>query len=454
MENKIPKELEKSWTEILGLDSKNLINALQESQPPVSIRLHPFKGYAVDRENLLDKVDWASNAYYLDKRPNFTKDPLFHCGAYYVQEASSMFIENLFKANLKEKKNIIILDLCAAPGGKSTHIASKIDNDSLLISNEIHPKRYPALWHNITKWGLANTWVTRARPEDFLPLGTFFDCIIVDAPCSGEGMIRKDPFALKQWSPKLVENCALLQEDILNVASQLLKPEGLLIYSTCTYNQQENEQRIASLMSQGQFAPALRVEGFPNVVRTETKGVIGYRFFPHITKGEGFFCTALVKRDSRENTRKIKIKKDPFWKNALLEPPAYYSMTPSLDWKYLSNHKDQLFAIQNKWFPEWESIKSCIPIANPSLLLGTIKNKDLIPMAPLAWSVDFKGKAPRISLDLEESILYLKGHNIYKKCEEKGWSLVEYKGIPLGWIKNLGNRWNNYYPQEYRILQS
>jgi 16S rRNA C967 or C1407 C5-methylase (RsmB/RsmF family)/NOL1/NOP2/fmu family ribosome biogenesis protein len=453
-----PEALESYWTETLGEECGKLKECLLRTVPPVSIRLHPLKGKALEGKVsegkwFESKVPWATDAFYLKERPQFTKDPLFHSGAYYVQEASSMFIEKLFVLNTQHKQNLKVLDLCAAPGGKSTHIASLLKSTDLLISNEIHPKRHPALWHNMTKWGMSNTWVTRANPSDFIPMASHFDCIIVDAPCSGEGMMRKDAFALQQWSPHLVESCAITQKSLLSIAMQLLKPGGLLIYSTCTFNRIENEKQIESL-PEGQFGPAKEIEDYPEIFRTQTKGITGYRFFPHQLEGEGFFCAALLKQGESPMMTKAKRTKDPYWKEALSPPPTEFQPLPSTEWLYLQNQKDQLFAIQREHSLDWDLLKSCVEIASPTLLMGTTKNKDFIPSGPLAWSLDFSHYNKKVALNMEESIAYLRGQTPYKEGLEKGWNLVTFGDLPMGWIKNLGSRWNNYYPLEYRIQKT
>jgi 16S rRNA C967 or C1407 C5-methylase (RsmB/RsmF family)/NOL1/NOP2/fmu family ribosome biogenesis protein len=453
MNPNFPNALESYWTETLGPESSKLRESLLNTTPPVSIRLHPTKGKALGEQNFESSVPWATDAFYLKERPQFTKDPFFHSGAYYVQEASSMFIEKLFKLYAQDKQDLKVLDLCAAPGGKSTLIASLLNRKSLLISNEIHPKRHPALWHNMTKWGMSNTWVTRANPSDFLPMANYFDCLIVDAPCSGEGMMRKDAFALQQWSPQLVESCSITQKSLLSVATQLLKPGGLLIYSTCTFNRIENEQQIESL-PQGQFETAKSIEDYPEIIRTRTKGITGYRFFPHRLAGEGFFCAALIKQGENPKMTKARRNRDFYWKEAPYPPPIPYQLSPSSEWLYLQNKKDQLFSIQKEHALDWELLKSCVDMASPTLQLGTIKNKDFIPSGPLAWSLDFSHYPNRVALNLEESIAYLRGQTLYKEGIEKGWVLVSFGDLPMGWVKNLGSRWNNYYPQDYRIQKT
>src|SRR5687768_8055824 len=242
-EDQFPQAFKKREQAHLGNQWDDFVNAhLQPS--PISIRLNPHK---LSSETLLPSIPWTQYGKYLNDRPSFTLDPTFHGGKYYVQEASSMFLEQAFNQTTETTAPLDILDLCAAPGGKSTHLLSLMNQDSLLVSNEVIQSRAAILSENIQKWGYCNVAVTNNDPKDFQRLAGFFDVVVVDAPCSGEGLFRKDPTASKEWSEDAVALCSKRQQRILNDVWPALKTGGVLIYSTCTYNEMENEENLKML---------------------------------------------------------------------------------------------------------------------------------------------------------------------------------------------------------------
>ena len=291
--------LPKGFLEMVPLEEerkKKLIAALDD-QPIYSIRLNPFKKVEIPFENA---VPWATDASYLKERPSFIEDPLFHAGAYYSQEASSMAIEQFLKNKIN--KGQVVLDLCAAPGGKSTHILSLIPNDALLVSNEVIKSRSWILKENIDKWGVSNVLVSNNDPEDFSQLEGLFDVIVVDAPCSGEGMFRKDVNAREEWSAHNVNLCAGRQQRIIADIWPALKAGGILIFSTCTFNRRENEATLAWLHEQYELEGIeLDLANLPGVIQTEESGLYGYRFFPGLVQGEGFFMAGVVKQEGKSD---------------------------------------------------------------------------------------------------------------------------------------------------------
>jgi len=304
-------ELPLSFTErmqrLLGPDF-NAFTAAMQQQPPVSIRINTQKW---PKTPALPGIPWVSAGYYLPERPLFTLDPLLHAGCYYVQEASSMFLEQALRQCLDLNQPLVALDLCGAPGGKSTHLAGLLSADSLLVSNEVIRSRATILAENIAKWGSGNVLVTNNDPRDFARLTNFFDLMVVDAPCSGEGMFRKDPGAIGEWSEDNVKLCAQRQQRILMDIWGALKPGGLLVYSTCTWNELENEQNMAWLAGQEQVE-SIKLELQPEwgVVPSQLNEVKGYRFYPHRVQGEGFFMAVLRKAgDVAENHSSAKKKK-------------------------------------------------------------------------------------------------------------------------------------------------
>ena len=289
---------------MLGADYAAFEQALQ-SPPPVSVRVNDkLKNYTPSAY----RVPWCDSGYYLDERPLFTADPFLHAGVYYVQEASSMFLKHVVKSFLADA--VCVLDLCAAPGGKSTLLLESLPDNTLLVSNEIIRSRAQILAENITKWGNPNVVVTNNAPKDFQQLPQFFDAVLVDAPCSGEGMFRKDAGAIQEWSMQNVQNCAIRQKDILQDVWDSLKDNGLLIYSTCTYNREENEEQIAWICSElGAEHLEIDISEFNGIVESD----YGYRFYPHKIRGEGLFMAVLRKKSTghaASNSRTNKLRKN------------------------------------------------------------------------------------------------------------------------------------------------
>ena len=289
---------EQQMQALLGAAYPDFIGALQAAAP-VSVRLNPAKtGLGGDKFPLpfagSDPVPWHPQGYYLAERPVFTLDPALHAGAYYVQEASSMFLYEALRQTLDFSQPLKVLDLCAAPGGKSTLIGAMLDTDSLLVANEVIKNRCAILRENLERWGMPNVAVTSAAPETFGALEGFFDLVVVDAPCSGEGLFRKDPRAIAEWSPAHVSFCAGRQRHILAAAVAALTPGGLLVYSTCTYNREENENNTEWLTQTFPLA-ARRLNVDPSWGLEGNE--YGYHFFPHRAKGEGFFIAVFQKHD-------------------------------------------------------------------------------------------------------------------------------------------------------------
>src|ERR1700744_6160209 len=284
----------------LGFDEQNFTKAHQNTDAPTSIRINPFKKAAIKNDG---QVPWCADGYYLDTRPSFTFDPLFHAGCYYVQEASSMFIGHILNVIKPDGEPVKILDLCAAPGGKSTLLNSAMQPDDLLVANEIIKTRVPILSDNLTRWGTANTIVTNNDPKDFTRLKGFFDIILVDAPCSGSGMFRKDPAAMNEWSEANVTLCHQRQERILADIYPCLKEDGHLIYSTCSYSHQENEDILDWLCTELELESLqIPINKDWGIVETQSSNANawGYRFYPGKVKGEGLFAACLKKTGIQE----------------------------------------------------------------------------------------------------------------------------------------------------------
>lgn len=441
----LPKAFEESLKNSLGNSFTDFVQALQE-QSPVSIRLNPLKHIASNQ----DQVPWTKFGRYLTQRPKFTLDPTFHAGAYYVQEASSMFIEQALTQTADLSKKLRVLDISAAPGGKSTHLLSLLNPESLLVSNEVIRSRASILAENIQKWGHSNVIVTNNDPEDFTKLNGFFDVILVDAPCSGEGLFRKDAEAIKEWSPENVELCYKRQRRILADLWPALKENGVLIYSTCTYNKFENEENMQWLSEQhGVESLELNIDKDWGIEAVYENGIHGYHFYPHNVKGEGFFLSVIRKTEPQQEIN-LKFKKP-------LTPPVKKIEDQLKEWTTLTDPKfftwnDVAYVIPGSIFKETEFLLSQLKFIQAGTAFATIKNDKLIPDHAGALAINLhKNHFQQLEFSEEDALRYLRKETVAIDGQPKGYTLITYKGLPLGWANVLDNRMNNLYPKEWRI---
>ncbi len=418
-----------------GTEADNFLQAL-DSEPPVSIRLNDKTTF-----DYADIVPWCENGRYLAERPSFTADPLFHAGAYYVQEAASMFVEQVVKQYITEP--IKMLDLCAAPGGKSTLLSSALPSGSLLVSNEYVKNRANILAENMTKWGNENTIVCNNKPSDFAQFPSFFDAILVDAPCSGEGMFRKDETAVSEWSADNVKMCVKRQREILSDVWDALKQDGLLIYSTCTFNEHENEENVRWIADE-LGAEILRLKTQPDWQITETPE--GYHFYPHKTKGEGLFL-AVLRKTSASDTFRTKNDR-PQKQNKEL---ATLQNWLNGDFVF-STFGTRVKAVPTNYANEFSLIEKNLHILASGITVAEQKGKDFIPDISLALSKKInRNSFATCEVDYETAIRFLQKEAIVLPQTEHGYVLLTYKNVAIGFVKNLGNRANNLYPQEWRI---
>lgn len=471
---KLPEEFIKLTEASIGKEASDIYTAhFDKSESGVtSVRLNPFKEN-VGGEPLLagfsgaENVKWCSNGYYLAERPVFTLDPLFHCGAYYVQEASSMFVEAALKA-MELDGPVKVLDLCAAPGGKSTHIASVIGSDSLLVSNEVIRSRSVILADNMAKWGCGNVVVTNNDPRDFSRLNGFFDVVFVDAPCSGEGMFIKDHQSIGEWSLANVELCAARQKRILQDIWSALAPGGYLVYSTCTFNHFENDDNLKYIIDEFGAQTVCAHELLEQFVG---KGILksrhgGYQFVPGLVVGEGQFL-AIVRKPSDDckgdkNSRPGKGDKGSKTgkggkggKNAL----QGFNYLPSSDYGF------ELCGEIVKAYPKAHEadikyLESSLKIVSSGIAVATVKGKDFIPHADFALQNALKemvsaGTLPKgiaaVEVDRETALKFLAKEPVVLSSAPMGYILLMYRGLGLGFVKNLGNRTNNLLPMARRI---
>lgn len=363
---------------------------------PVSVRLNPFKPLSSLTSYLIplaDPVPHCKDGYYLRERPNFTLDPLLHAGAYYVQEASSMYLDKVIREELSAFNYQLstVLDLCAAPGGKSTLLRAALPEEVKLFSNEPDRKRVNILVENMQKQGHPNVVVTNNYASDYKKSGLLFDLILTDVPCSGEGMFRKDPATIKEWSVQNVMKCQQLQRSIISDIWDCLRPGGILIYSTCTFNRHEDEENIEWIKDNFEAEEILPAK----------------RFIPGVDRGEGLFMAVLRKMSTdvaiqRQNMQALRILSD--------------------------GSKVQEVQKANSQQPIPVPHASALSIATP------------------------KDAYPRVELSREDALKYLHRESLILPEETpRGYVIVTYQDLPLGFVKNIGTRANNLYPKEWKI---
>lgn len=451
----------------LGEDEYHLLAQALQAVPPVSIRFNPKKASADEIEGVIKehgatRVPWCDLGYYLSQRPQFTFDPLLHAGCYYVQEASSMFIWHILTEYLKQRASqasaapITALDLCAAPGGKSTIALSLLPKGSVLIANEAIRQRSNILAENIIKWGHPNCIVTNNYAEDFSEFTGIFDVIICDAPCSGEGMFRKDPKSIDEWSAANVAACCKTQKDIASNIWHTLKPGGLLIYSTCTYNTHEDEENAIWIAENlGAEIVSCHPQEEWNLSDTNT------HFFPHIVKGEGFFVSVLKKHGDEEDTTPRTTKRDKKNKNGKQAQknklPKELTQWIASDGDYTIHEADGTYCA----FPTAHKdilllAEKSLRVVHSGIELGKAKGKSVQPSQSLAMSASLNRSAfPEVELTFQQAIAYLRTEALSLPGGTPiGYVLLTYHGHPLGFAKNIGNRANNLYPSEWKIRSS
>ena len=431
--------------EVLGqqvLD--NYMQALENEPATVSVRRNPFKmteeEFAGHFRQLADgQVPWCADGLYLRERPQFHLDPLVHAGAYYVQDAASMVMQQLF-TSLRGDSPLRVLDLCAAPGGKSTCIASQSLSDSdILVSNEVIRSRATVLAENMAKWGRANIVVTNDEPRRFAALEGWFDVILTDVPCSGEGMFRKDSGSVEQWSPDNVALCAARQRKIVAEAWPSLKTGGILLYSTCTFNRCENDGNVEWICRE-LGAELVTLEAAPEALRT----ACGLQFIPGWTRSEGLYVAAV---------RKTAVARPVRLRNAKLPAKAACGYAADCDcFKVATSAGDMIKAYPAGLAPEIMSLEGVLGVIRSGVAVAAVKGRDLIPSAALALSDCLAEKTfPCENLSAGDALKYLRLEPLVLPDSPKGFILLKYEGVPLGFVKNLGNRTNTLFPSAWRI---
>ena len=452
----LPSEFIAAMKKQLGEQYDAFEESLQQTVP-TSVRVNALK----NAQHHLDfdkkaKIGWHTEGYYLTERPVFTLDPAFHGGAYYVQEAGSMFIAEALTQVLDLDKDHTVLDLCAAPGGKTTLLTALFTPDSLILANEVIRSRVEVLKENVLKWGRANVYVSNHDSEDFAGLAGFFDVILIDAPCSGEGLFRKDPDAMKEWSEDAVQSCALRQKRILNNAARLVKPNGIMLYSTCTYNDFENENNSQWFAQTHGFEP---VKINLNKDWRITEKDFGYQFYPHKTISEGFYLSILRKNKDSET---LKIETNSFKKTTLksgnvalpkkqVDLASKWLQSPD-KFDFYQKPNGVIFITLKKHAAYITLINNVLHKKSSGLEIGSFKGQDFIPDHDLALSLERSEATPSVFLTKNQALAFLKKDPLELPDDApQGWVLACYNGVGIGWIKVLKNRVNNYLPKDFRI---
>ena len=467
----LPLDFVRQMSSLLGeAEAADLERALQE-EPSTSIRLNPAKLVEPSNASLyINKVPWCDDGRYLSERPQFTFDPLLHAGCYYVQEASSMFVSQAVRQYVD--KPVFALDLCAAPGGKSTLLCSSLPEGSVLICNEIMRNRAQILAENMLKWGYPDVMVTNNASEDFSDCANSFDLILADVPCSGEGMFRKDDEAINCWSLENVQMCAERQRHLIYNIWSALKPGGILIYSTCTYNTEEDEHNVSWIMQEfgASALPVIVPEGCDVMGNLADDDFPVYHFMQHKVKGEGFFLAVLRKPDEpgfrpfrlpdvsaiEKDKKKKKDKKQVSLPvKEILSEVQRWILNPDNYYWQVNEEGVRALPLSLASFYLWGQ-KNGLKILDAGVQVATLKGKEPIPAHALALSTQLNTNAFVChEVTYAQAIAFLRKESIVLSPNaHKGYVLLTYRKIPIGFVKNLGNRANNLYPQEWRIRSS
>ena len=440
--------------EAIGSDNALVAFSAFESPAPSSIRCNPFKNGICPEGR---PVTWNAYGRILPERPVFTLDPHFHAGAYYVQDSSSMFVGHAFRRLLESAGKPVgrpfrVLDLCAAPGGKTTDLAASLrevfGDGFILVSNEVMKARAGVLADNVALWGDPNVVVTSDDPRAFAALPGFFDVIVADVPCSGEGMLRKDEEAQRQWSEDNVALCEARQRRITADVWPSLRQDGLFIYSTCTFNKYENDSNVQWIASE-LGAECLLEDDLLHAGEGVIKTALGYSLVPGHVEGEGQYCSALSKisevefRETRQKTaRPSKAQTLPEGIVAgLLRVKAVVRLKG-----------ETVIAVPENISSDLALIEQALHVISAGCAVGTLKGKVLVPDADLALSLMYDRTAfPEAEVDRDTALAYLHRDAITLPDAPKGYVAVVYGGLPLGFVKNLGNRCNSLHPQSRRI---
>lgn len=448
----LPEKFVETMRQALGEEADSLFVAL-DTEPVVSIRLNPYKPAELfDGET----IGWSPNGRYLASRPQFTLDAPMHGGAYYVQEASSQFVGYLLKD--EELTNARVLDMCAAPGGKTTIYSTLVGRGGLVVANDINRGRTLALADNVQRWGLGNVVVTCNEPSHIGAFREWFDVVAVDAPCSGEGMFRKMHEARSEWSPSAPEQCAVRQREIVAEAWRTLRRGGVLIYSTCTFNPTEDEGVVEWMMQEyGDEMEAMArvdVEESWGIARKDIGSFQCFHFYPHKARGEGFFAAVVrksegvVRRDTPKARKKIFT---PLSKADVQEVARWVDDAQSMAFRQVG---DMIYGYDSRVVDDVIALSESLSVVYSGVAMGQIFKKKLKPEHSLALFVGLNDDVvPRVEVSEEDALAYLRRQDISAAQFEEGINLVCCRGVAIGFVKRIGARCNNMYPKDLRILK-
>lgn len=445
----LPEIFKAQFDELLSeKEQKELFETIESGEASTSVRYNPLK----KAERMEGKtIAWSENGVFLPVRPDFTHDPLFQAGAYYVQDASTQLMEYFIKEIQKEKKIETVLDLCAAPGGKTTHLLSLLGEDALVIANEVIATRTKMLYENTAKWGYPNLVLLNKDPKYLSHVADSFDCIVVDAPCSGEGLFRKDQDAVKEWSPELVMQCSLRQKRILSDAIIALKPGGYLIYSTCTYNYLEDEYVVEWLQEDFGFeGQHFELPEEWNISPTEAQDTSCFRTFPHRIEGEGFFIAVLKKPLDQKAIKPVRDRKSAFTLKPLSEKSVTAWFKEPKKYMLFDDH-GSIIAFPKKHFENFQNLAKELWPDSFGIKVAERKGRDIVPTHELALSTILREDAfQRLEVSKEIAQQYQKKEPLVLESPD-GYVLLTYQDLPIGFIKSSGKKISNLYPMDWRV---
>ena len=453
MKRPLPEEFKTTMCQALGDDEAARLFAALDTEPEVSIRLNESKPTACFDGEV---IGWSPMGRYLDVRPQFTLDPLLHGGAYYVQEASSQFVGYLLRD--VDLRGCRVLDMCAAPGGKSTIYSSLVGRDGLVVANDISRSRTLALADNVQRWGMGNVVVTCTEPRHIGTFEEWFDVVAVDAPCSGEGMFRKMEEARSEWSASSVDVCASRQREILTEAMRVLRPGGTLIYSTCTFNPTEDEGIVEWLMEEygDELVAADRVATPEEwgVTRSDIGEFQAFHFYPHKARGEGFFAAVVRKKDGAQRRVTPKSRRKVFTPLTAVEKNEVCRWVDDASRMAFRRIGDMIYGYDKDAVADIEALSDSLTVIYSGVSMGQIFKGKLKPEHALALFIGLNEEVvARVELDEETAISYLRRSDISADGMADGINVVCYKGLPIGFVKRIGARCNNMYPKDLRILK-
>ena len=452
MHTPLPEKFKQRMQQELGAEAEELFKAL-DTEPLTSIRLHPLKPAEVFDGEV---VGWSPCGRYLDARPQFTLDPLLHGGAYYVQEASSQFVGYLLRD--LELEGCRVLDMCAAPGGKSTIYSTLVGRSGLVVANDISRSRALALADNVQRWGMGNVVVTCNQPSHIGEFEHWFDVVAVDAPCSGEGMFRKMDEARTEWSPSSPEVCAERQREILAQAWRALRPGGTLLYSTCTFNSLEDEGVVEWLAQEYgdelESADRVVLDECWGIVRSDIGPFQCFHFYPHRAQGEGFFAAIARKAEGPNHRTNVKPRRKLFQmlqRADEAEVARWVDMPERMAFRLVG---DLIYGYDRAVVEDVVALSEALSVVYSGVCFGQIFKRKLKPEHPLALYIGFnESVVPSVEVDLDSALAFLRRQDIAAAEFEEGINRVVYRGVAIGFVKRIGARCNNMYPKDLRILK-